>query len=38
MVFTLSPNPNLARLEWLAAHWARQTGRKVVVVPRPRSS
>jgi hypothetical protein len=38
MVFTQSPNSDQARLEWLAAIWARQTGRTIVIELKPRSS
>jgi hypothetical protein len=38
MVFTQNPKPDQARLEWLAAIWARQTGRTIVIELRPRPS
>jgi hypothetical protein len=38
MAFTQRPNPDRARLEWLAAIWARQTGRRIVIEPNPRPS
>jgi hypothetical protein len=32
---TTIPQPATGRLEYLAALWARQTGRKIVIEPRP---